>query len=130
MCIQAEHTEAYKARTLELRAMQPCKASTTSLSSAQASVVAAQLAMNSALSKMLSAYNADYKFVAALRKAQLAFETLRRAQATCSEAESCGNTVCGAHEFERVRRARTAQLNVWQKPVAEGDTCGGSHGPP
>jgi uncharacterized protein YecT (DUF1311 family) len=130
MCIQAEHADAYKARTLELRAMQPCKVSTTSLSSAQASVAAAQLAMNSALSKMLTGYSKDHKFVAALLKAQLAFETLRRAHAAYAEAESGGNAVCGAHELERVTRARTAQLNVWLKPVAEGDTCGGSYGPP
>lgn len=128
MCIQMDHQAQYKARTAELRSMTPCKAGSAPLEKVQADVNAAERALRDAMTKILTRYNKDSKFVAALRKAEQAFERWRAAQAAYQSAASGGNASCGLRETERVTRARTKQLGVWLEPPREGDGCSGSYG--
>jgi uncharacterized protein YecT (DUF1311 family) len=130
MCVGAEDEAQYKARTLELRAMQPCEASAAMLGHAQTDAAAAQLALRDTLSKIFAAYKKDPKFLLALRGAEQAFENMRNAQAAYVQAASGGNATCGMLELERVTRARTKQLNVWLNSSTQGDSCSGSYGPP
>ena len=130
MCYGAEGQASYQTRTIELRGMQPCKASPTSLAKAQADAKAAELAMHEVLAKLRASYRGEAQFIRALGKAQQAFDAWRRAQAEYIEAVSGGSATCLTRELERMTRARSKQLGLWFKPAAQNDSCSGSYAPP
>ena len=87
--------------------------------------------MNHAYQAILRDYRKDREFVAALRKAQLAWIRYRDAHLNSifpGDRSQYGsiNTMCRCNELAELTKARTQVLNRWVEGIEEGDVCAGS----
>jgi uncharacterized protein YecT (DUF1311 family) len=91
----------------------------------------ADVEMNGAYQTILREYRGEPAFVAALRKAQLAWIRYRDAHVESiypGEASQYGsvNPMCRCTQLATITRERTKILNQWVEGVEEGDVCAGS----
>jgi uncharacterized protein YecT (DUF1311 family) len=91
----------------------------------------ANLEMNHAYQTILRDYNSDRTFIAALRKAQLAWIRYRDAHVESifpGDASEYGsiNPMCRCMQLATITRERTRILNQWVEGLEEGDVCAGS----
>ncbi|HEV7681871.1 MAG TPA: lysozyme inhibitor LprI family protein [Pyrinomonadaceae bacterium] len=87
--------------------------------------------MNQAYQTILQDYRKDRGFVAALRKAQLAWIRYRDAHLNSifpGDRSQYGsiNTMCRCNDLAELTKERTQVLNRWVAGIAEGDVCAGS----
>lgn len=87
--------------------------------------------MNQAYQTILRDYRNDRGFVAALRKAQLAWIRYRDAHLNSifpGDRSQYGsiNTMCRCNDLAEITKERTRVLNRWVEGIEEGDVCAGS----
>lgn len=87
--------------------------------------------MNQAYQTILRDYRKDREFVAAMRKAQLAWISYRDAHLNSifpGDRSQYGsiNPMCRCNDLAELTKERTRVLNRWVEGIAEGDVCAGS----
>jgi uncharacterized protein YecT (DUF1311 family) len=87
--------------------------------------------MNQAYQTILRDYAKDRAFIAALRKAQLAWIRYRDAHLNSifpGDRSQYGsiNTMCRCNDLAEITKERTQVLNRWVEGIEEGDVCAGS----
>jgi uncharacterized protein YecT (DUF1311 family) len=87
--------------------------------------------MNQAYQAIVRDYRKDRGFVAALRKAQLAWIRYRDAHLNSifpGDRSQYGsiNTMCRCNDLAELTKERTQVLNRWVAGIEEGDVCAGS----
>ena len=126
MCFAIEMEGTTSDRTKELRSARKCAESAATATAAKEAARSADVALNDAYRKVVSAYANDRTFLAAFRRAEMAWLKFRDAHvdfvATWSHDP---DSACAERALERVVRARTEEIKRWLAAPVEGDVCGG-----
>jgi uncharacterized protein YecT (DUF1311 family) len=128
-CRNLEEAGMNGVRVEELRNARKCTATGSTTPQATDAARAADALLNTSYRKVLSVYAKDPAFVAAFRRAEIAWLDFRDAQVAFAVALSqAPDSICAQRELERVTRQRTQDIREWLRPHEEGNVCEGSYG--
>ena len=127
MCWSLEQAGLNGMRVEELRNARKCTGAESTIEQATDAAHAADALLNKSYGKALSVYADDPVFVAAFRRAEIAWLKFRDALVTFAAALSHGSdSVCAQRSLERVTRERVREIGEWLHPHEE-DLCQGSY---